>query len=510
MSIESVIAEFAEWWTPQTSTLVAGIVIGSLLTWWRFPASRGTVRNTLLLMLISFVALMLLRAFETPQPTEALKLSHGALTLVIGAMIIRLAGLVLFQVILATLHVHPPSILEEILVVIAWFAWVMLQASAAGASFGEVLTTSAIATAVLAFALQDTLGNVLGGLALQWDHSLQIGDWIRVDDVEGKIVDIKWRAVSLETRNWETVVIPNSIMMRNQFLVLGERQGEARRWRRWVWFCVDYSTPPDKVIAWVEDTIRIAEIPCVEDSPAPSCVFMEMDGSVGRYALRYWLSDFALDDPTDSLVRQHIYAALNRHAVRIAMPKQHLYLTDKDDSYAERKQSEELDRRRRALGEIDLFAQLETDKLEQLAEKLEYRPYAEGDVVFSEGDEDHFLYVIVEGQAAEYTGSSTTPALSLGQGSVFGVHGFMTGDPRSATVRAESEVKCYALGSTTVRDVLLNREDVVEEISVILAAHQAARDNAHAAAGKEGATDDAHAILSRIRQFMGLARSEEP
>jgi CRP-like cAMP-binding protein len=86
----------------------------------------------------------------------------------------------------------------------------------------------------------------------------------------------------------------------------------------------------------------------------------------------------------------------------------------------------------------------------------------------------------------------------------------MTGDPRSATVRAESEVKCYALGSTTVRDVLLSREDVVEEISAILATRQAARDNAHAAAGKEGATDDAHAILSRIRQFMGLARSEEP
>jgi uncharacterized membrane protein YfcA len=82
VSIENVIAEFAEWWTPQTSTLVAGIVIGSLLTWWRSPAS---LRNTLLLMLISFVALMLLRAFETPQPTEALKLSHGALIPVISS-----------------------------------------------------------------------------------------------------------------------------------------------------------------------------------------------------------------------------------------------------------------------------------------------------------------------------------------------------------------------------------------------------------------------------------------
>jgi hypothetical protein len=36
----------------------------------------------------------------------------------------------------------------------------------------------------------------------------------------------------METRNWETVVIPNGEMMRNRFKVLGQRSGEARKWRR--------------------------------------------------------------------------------------------------------------------------------------------------------------------------------------------------------------------------------------------------------------------------------------
>jgi small-conductance mechanosensitive channel len=42
----------------------------------------------------------------------------------------------------------------------------------------SLLTTSAVITAVLAFAMQDTLGNVLSGVALQLDNSLRTGDWI--------------------------------------------------------------------------------------------------------------------------------------------------------------------------------------------------------------------------------------------------------------------------------------------------------------------------------------------
>jgi small-conductance mechanosensitive channel len=232
MSSNQLLAAFAEWWTPQTSQLTAAIVVGSLLVWWRSPESRTTLRKTLLLILVTAVALLLLRALATPATDGSFKLSHGILILVIGAMVIRLAGLVLFQVVFELLRIRPPSILEEILVVVAWFAWAMLQMGEAGVSVGEILTTSAIATAVLAFAMQDTLGNILGGLALQWDHSLQVGDWIRLGDVEGKIIDIRWRAIIMETRNWETVVIPNGEMMRNRFKVLGQRSGEARKWRR--------------------------------------------------------------------------------------------------------------------------------------------------------------------------------------------------------------------------------------------------------------------------------------
>ena len=62
-----------------------------------------------------------------------------------------------------------------------------------GVEPGSLVTTSAILTATAAFAMQETLGNVLGGIVLQLDHSLNVGDWAKVDDVSGKVVEIRWR-----------------------------------------------------------------------------------------------------------------------------------------------------------------------------------------------------------------------------------------------------------------------------------------------------------------------------
>ena len=75
----------------------------------------------------------------------------------------------------------------------------------------SLVTTSAILTAVVAFAMQDTLGNVLSGLAIQLDNSLQVGDWVQLEKVSGRVTDIRWRSTLIETRDWETVVVPNTV-----------------------------------------------------------------------------------------------------------------------------------------------------------------------------------------------------------------------------------------------------------------------------------------------------------
>jgi hypothetical protein len=75
-------------------------------------------------------------------------------------------------------------------------------------------------------------------------------------------------------------------MMKNQFKVLGERSGESVKWRRWIWFNIDYSVPPDHVIMLAESAVLKAEIACMALDPSPNFLLMDIDNSTARYALR--------------------------------------------------------------------------------------------------------------------------------------------------------------------------------------------------------------------------------
>ena len=173
---------------------------------------------------------------------RAADVMHEVFVIGAGIAVIRLWGLLVFRIVLPAVKFTPPRITEDIFVIIAYMAWFMVRLRYAGLDLGSILATSAMITAVVAFAMQDTLGNILGGLALQLDNSVEVGDWIKVDDIAGKVVDIRWRSTLVETRNWETVVFPNSQLMKNKFMVLGRRTDQPVQWRRWVWFNVGWTS----------------------------------------------------------------------------------------------------------------------------------------------------------------------------------------------------------------------------------------------------------------------------
>ena len=134
-------------------------------------------------------------------------------------------------------------------------------ASRAGFNVSGLIATSAVLTAVIGLALKDTLGNVIGGLSLQTDRSIHLGDWIKVGDVEGRVVDIRWRYTAVETRNGETLIVPNGVLTTEKVMVLGRRQGAPLQWRRWVHFNVDLRQSPPEVVRVVTEAIVHAPIP---------------------------------------------------------------------------------------------------------------------------------------------------------------------------------------------------------------------------------------------------------
>ncbi|MGE3842730.1 MAG: mechanosensitive ion channel domain-containing protein, partial [Vicinamibacterales bacterium] len=78
----------------------------------------------------------------------------------------------------------------------------------------RVLALSAVGAVVLGFALQDTLGNAFAGLAIQTEKPFDVGQWIRVADREGQVMEITWRATKLRTKDNSFLIVPNNVMSR--------------------------------------------------------------------------------------------------------------------------------------------------------------------------------------------------------------------------------------------------------------------------------------------------------
>src|SRR5262249_22973596 len=152
--------------------------------------------------------------------------------------------------------------------------------------------------------------------------SIRVDDWVRIDDVSGRVAEIRWRYTAIETRSGETVVIPNGWLLKNRFMIVGQRGGQSWPWRRALQFNVDLSAAPSDVCRTLEESVRNALITNVARDPGPSAVLMDVGPRHGVYRLRYWLTNPAADDPTDSTVRAHALAALQRSGMRLGVPYQ--------------------------------------------------------------------------------------------------------------------------------------------------------------------------------------------
>ena len=489
------------------------VVIGLVLTIFLLrarPGERGTYLNTLWLLLLGVLGFAAsygapLLGFDT-----AGRVLQVFFRIVWSIALIRIAGFALFRLVLPKIGRPLPRIIEDLAIIIVYVVYGLTQLRVLGVDLTGILATSAIITAVLAFAMQDTLGNVLGGLALQLDHSVRVGDWIQLDNLTGRVTDIRWRSTLVETRTWETVVIPNSALMKGRFVILGRREGAPLQWRRALDFMVDPAVPPARVINLVEEEMREILIANVARAPAPTCVLLRFEHGNLAYRLRYFLTDLQEDEPTDSSVRVHLFASLQRAGLRIAEEQRTVHAIAKDEAHAETVRQRELSRRLLMLKQIDLLSPLSEEERSFIASRLQYAPFARGDIITKQGSVAHWLYIIAFGEAeVRYEQAGRAPRVigTVRAGQFFGEMGLLAGESRNATVVARTDVECYRLDRASFQGLLLARPEIADEVSRVIATRKPDLDSARA----EAADAMAHpapasqpALLDRIQRFFGL------
>src|SRR5262249_47793591 len=182
-----------------------------------------------------------------------------------------LSATLVFSLFLPAIGIELPMIASDLLVGIGYVVATLVILAHHGVDPTGALVSGAVVSAVLAISLQSTLGNVVGGVALQLDGSIHEGDWIQLENgKQGRVRSVRWRHTLIETRDWSTIVVPNAQLLATSITILGKRDGKAVPQRMWVWFNVDYRFAPSRVIRVVSDALGAAPIDNVADDPAPS------------------------------------------------------------------------------------------------------------------------------------------------------------------------------------------------------------------------------------------------
>ncbi len=501
------------------AVLIVGtlLVITALLVNRVSPLQRAHLRTPLTLWISYALTVLLLGLAREFGGAVAVAWIDVVAKLLGGFCVVNLFSLLFVDVLLPRARIRLPAIAADLLSALGYGAVLVVVATGAGLNATSVFAGGTVVAAALTISLQSTLGNVIGGLALQLDGSIQVGDWVQLEGGrQGRVSAIRWRHTLVETRDGDAIVLPNATLLSTPITLLGRRAGQLHPHRQWVYFRVDHRVAPETVIRMVEDSLQSSPLPGCAPNLPPDVVCTDLgkdpSDSTATFAARYWLLDLMADARADSEVRERVHVVLQRAGIPLALPAYTVFNAEIDQLGADAQRARRTARAYQVIRTVDLFRTLTDEECHHLAPQLAYRPFASGEIIAHQGALAHHLYLLAAGRVdvtlTSPDGREQTIA-SLTAPDFFGEMGLLTGAPRSANIVATTAVDCFQLDRESFEGILRARADVAAELASFTAARQtalvAAREGLNAAdRGAEQLRETAR-ILAKMREFFGLA-----
>jgi CRP-like cAMP-binding protein/small-conductance mechanosensitive channel len=517
---------------------IAVVVTAALVNRFR-PIERPRLRRLVTMFVLFAVATTTGIAFDAAN-LPSWSAGFGVAAQVLQAFtLINLTATVIFAVALPRIGLEMPLIASDVVVGIGYVVITLVILAKHGLNPTSALVSTAVISAVLVISLQSTLGNIVGGVALQLDGSIREGDWIQLENgKQGRVCSVRWRHTVLETRDWSTIIVPNAQLLSNQIIILGKRDGRAVAQRMAVTFSMDLRIAPSRIVRVVTEALQRSAIPNVAADPRPVVMCIEYPNTrdqLAIYAVRYWVEDVSLDEHTSSRVRARVYTALQRAQIPFAPVPVGSPMPTDDRGLLKRP---DLDERLVAIRTVSLFRTLTEDELRTLAGGLNHVPYSDGELITRQGAPGQWLYILTAGtveirarvdrQSKHVSGGSdgqgggdgsvplpvfgpVAPKVRIAQLTApdfFGEMSLMTGEPRTADVIAVGDVECFRLGQDTFKTVLLARPEIATELSATLATRRvelsAARGEIETTSVGEREASERDRILRGIKAFFAL------
>jgi small-conductance mechanosensitive channel len=173
---------------------------------------------------------------------------------------------------------------------------------------GAVLTTSAIVSAAIAFAMQPTLGSMISGIALNIDGMPRVGDGIMLDGQSLQVESLNWRRVVGRRADGSIVIIPNARLADNTLEILPHDAPI----RAEIVFQAPASAPPQRIIELAAETVSDFAHIDVAQPIVVSPVEYDANQTSLRYRIQYRVHRFRDVAELEGEVLKRLWYAFQR------------------------------------------------------------------------------------------------------------------------------------------------------------------------------------------------------
>jgi small-conductance mechanosensitive channel/CRP-like cAMP-binding protein len=392
------------------------------------------------------------------------------------------------------------SLLRTVLTIIIYIVsfFVIFQTQYPNIELAPLFTGSAIIGIVVGLALQDTLGNLFSGIAIQADQSFQVGDIISIANVGfGTVESISWRGVKIRTFQNKLLIISNSVIGKETIEVAQKENLIARIVR----FNTLYTNSPAKVIQVVREAVR--QVENVSPKRRPKVRVGNLGDNGIDWEVKYWITNYRKFNDTDALIRQRIWYAFQRENLDFAYPTRTIYTANQTE--AQEVFVETADEICERINGVSVFAPLSTEETRQISQNCEVRVFAPEEPIIQKGQTDKSMFIIHRGVVNVQVEENGQPKIIsiLRAGQFFGEMSLFTGEPRTADVIADTETQVLEINPAVLKPILEKNPEVVRIIGEIIEERREKLEEQEEE--KKFMTDaETRGVFKNIKKFFGL------
>ena len=254
-----------------------------------------------------------------------------------------------------------------------------------GREIGGAIATLGVTSIVVGLALQEPLGNLFSGLVLLMERPFEVGEWIEVGGVAGKVKEVNWRSAHIEADNGAIRVVPNSTL--NKETIVNYSRPLPNRMEA-VQVGFSYQDPPYKVRQALLDLMQQTE--GIQLTPQPMVTTTEY----GEYSIRYRLAYFTSEDDRVSVKNElvtRIWYMAKRHGFTMPYPV-HVALQHQQERPFDAVQSEAAE----LLGQFPNLPDITPEDRGQTRRMT----FGGGERLFNHGDNLEGVYFVVSGSVS--------------------------------------------------------------------------------------------------------------